>query len=534
MMYRRILCGASLLIALLATAGAEIQPLSSPGRTTVVISDLHMGLGRNASGAWQPLEDFRWPQEFAAFLDAVDSAGQSAVDFVLNGDTFELLQATGRCDAGAIGCTESEELARLERVLAAHDGELKALGRFARNGANRIVFVPGDHDAALLFPRVARRVIDALQGPANRALVASSGSWVSADGRLAAEHGHQVAPNPRRLTDWPAPFVRFEGRELLAKSPVEEVLRSLYDRLEEIYPIVDNLAAEGSGVKYALAAGGGIEAQTVEPLLRVFLLTTPWQQFRMELDDGEVEPPVWDVAQVRRQQGSAFFATSLPDDDPFKRFVGSVPAPALAAFLKQWSDDEILAVCDYRAAVRRARRRFEPAVTQFAPRGPALAECPRTPDTRGAQFDYFWQSRDRTFARHLDKLSSAALSGPRIAVFVHGHTHLADRSQTNANMISGGLLKIPMEGFSPVRGSLSPIVINGGAWQRTITPVQYERLRTEKSLTDDQLLRSLKPEDLAPCYSFVEIPPYSDAPSPRVRYWRQADGKWVFAAGCGT
>jgi hypothetical protein len=101
-------------------------------------------------------------------------------------------------------------------------------------------------------------------------------------------------------------------------------------------------------------------------------------------------------------------------------------------------------------------------------------------------------------------------------------------------MISGGLLKIPMEGFSPARGALTPNVVNGGAWQRTITPVQLERLKTERAVSDGDLLRSLSPEDLTPCYSFVHIPAYTDAPAPRVRYWRRTPtGEWALGAGCG-
>jgi hypothetical protein len=85
-----------------------------------------------------------------------------------------------------------------------------------------------------------------------------------------------------------------------------------------------------------------------------------------------------------------------------------------------------------------------------------------------------------------------------------------------------------MEGFSPVRGAVTPVVINGGAWQRTITPVQLERVLAEREL------RSLGPEDLAPCYGFVQIPPYADTPAPAVRYWRQETaGGWAIAAGCG-
>jgi hypothetical protein len=101
-------------------------------------------------------------------------------------------------------------------------------------------------------------------------------------------------------------------------------------------------------------------------------------------------------------------------------------------------------------------------------------------------------------------------------------------------MISGGLLKIPMEGFSPVRGALTPIAINGGAWQRTMTPVQLLRLSEERGVTAPVALRSLAVEDLAPCYSFVQINAGPDGPAPAVRYWRQAaSGEWAIAAACG-
>lgn len=488
-------------------------PAVAPSRLVVVVSDLHMGEGRRTSGEWHPFEDFRWSPEFAEFLEAIGADGGRAVDLVLNGDTFELLQSSkGPCRSGAgLDCTEEEALARLDRVLLAHKGDIGALGSFARAGSNRVVLVPGDHDAALLFPQVGRRVVDALAAPPGRVAVAASGTWVSSDGRVLAEHGHQVG------------FSRGE-----------QIIQDLYNRLEERYPIIDNLSAAGTGVKYALAAADGIDAGALAPrLLRALLLVTPWQQFRMELDDGEVEPPVWDIAQVRLQ-GAAFFVSSVPDDDPLKPAAASAAVSGtLAPLLQHWTDEEIAAVCDYRAAVRRARRRFEPAVTQFAPRGPAVSECPRTVETRGAQYDYFWRSRDLMFARHLEGARRRAqTSAQGLAVFVHGHTHLPDRSQTSANMISGGLLTIPMEGFSPVRGALWPIVINGGAWQRTVTPVQYERMRAERATSDDELLR-LRPEQLAPCYSFVRIPPYTDAPAPAVRYWREADGKWGLAGGCG-
>ena len=428
-------------------------------------------------------------------------------------------------------------MARVQRVLAAHDAEIKALGQFARSGSNRVIFVPGDHDAALVFPVIGRRVVSALAAPAGRVEVAAQGYWLSSDGKVYAEHGHQIGFSAHKFDHWPQVIMRRDGRDRLARPWGERTIQDIYNRLEERYPIIDNVAFAGMGVKYALAAenaGGATVAFPPPALLRYLLLLTSWQQFRMELDDGEVQPPTWDIAQVRAQ-GAPFLVSALPDDDPFKPLAARALADGqLARSMEEMSDDEITAVCDYRAALRRSRRRFEHLVTQFTPRGPVIAECPRAPDTRGAIFDYFWRSRDLMYMRHIETVTRQLPTKTQPAVFVHGHTHLPDRAQDNANMISGGLLKIPMEGFSPVRGALTPNVVNGGAWQRTITPVQLERLKAERGMSDRDFLRSLSPEDLTPCYSFVHIRPYTDAPAPHVRYWRQApSSEWTLGATCG-
>ena len=126
---------------------------------------------------------------------------------------------------------------------------------------------------------------------------------------------------------------------------------------------------------------------------------------------------------------------------------------------------------------RRARRHFERVLTQFDPQGSPVRECPCLPDSR----------------------------------------------------------TVIVDGFSPVRDALSPVVVNGGPWQRTLTPVQFGRLRAAHGLSDAELLRALRPEHLAPCYGFVQVDPYEDTPAlPRVRYWRAAEtGGWEFAARCG-
>jgi UDP-2,3-diacylglucosamine pyrophosphatase LpxH len=504
-------------------------------RTVVVVSDLHMGAGRDTRGAWRAGEDFRWPKEFADFLDAVDQSGKSAVDLVLNGDTFDLLDpALPACPSPDLraGCSEADAQKRLDVVLAAHDGAIKALGAFSRRGTNRVAFVPGDHDAALLFPGVERRLTAWLGGSSGRVGIAKAGHWTSADGQIVAEHGHQIG-TAHAFSKWPAPFVRHAGRDYLEKTSGEALVGPLFDRLEVSYPIVDNIAAVGTGLKYALGAENADLGDATAPLLRYLLLNMSWTQFRMELDDGEVKAPVWNLAPVRAQ-GATFLVSSLADDDRFKAIAAKALADGRLASLPPLTDEQLTALCNYRAAVRRARRRFEPFLSQLDPRGPVVAECPRTPESRGAVFDYFWQSRDEVFQRHIQTVAGQprSSSAPPLGVLVHGHTHLPDRAQATANMISGGLLKIPLEGFSPVRGALTPVAINGGAWQRTVTPVQFERLAVQRKVAEKELLVSLQPEELAPCFSFVRIEPYAATPAPAVRYWRVGANGWEIAGSC--
>ena len=96
-------------------------------RRVVVLSDLHMGDGRDTSGNWLPYEDFRWTDELELFLAALQSDSEVSTDLVLNGDVFDLVQSgDGACsyEDGDLGCSEDEVLVRLERVLAAHAREV--------------------------------------------------------------------------------------------------------------------------------------------------------------------------------------------------------------------------------------------------------------------------------------------------------------------------------------------------------------------------------------------------------------------------
>ncbi len=519
-----------LVVAVLGLSTVHDAPRAQApaSRLIVVTSDLHLGPGRDPrTEQWLPVEDFRWSEDLASFLTALGESSE-ATDLVLNGDTFDVWQAQeSACEQSdaRLGCTEAEALERLESVLVAHQAEVALIGAFARRGDNRVVLVPGDRDAALLFPSVAARVQAAFDAP-GRVEVASQGYWLSDDGLVYAEHGHQLTGDPYHMSGWPLPFVREGDVQYLERPWGEQLVQALYDELEPRYPIVDNVAQEGAGLRYVSDAAV-LPPDRIPTLLTFFLARPVWQQFRLELDGGDVQPPVWDFEAVR-QQGVRFFAESLLPDDPFLPAVDrAMRRGELALDPARLTDQELGAICDYRAALRRARRRLERSMTQAATTGPPLSECPRTRATRGSAYEYFWGSRDAAFGRRIEQVNATLAqdgrSAPAPRVFVYGHSHLA------------------AVGFVPVRGASWPIVLNSGAWQRTVTPFQLEAVMEERGWSSAELLEHLRPEDLPACYGVVWIDPYSDAsPNPRLRLWR-SDGRWgvlprdaaPMAAACG-
>jgi UDP-2,3-diacylglucosamine pyrophosphatase LpxH len=463
----------------------------APARAIVVIGDLHMGPGRQAGGQWHPYEDFRWRDEFIAFLDALPAQGGN-IDLVINGDLFELLQSSAvPCNSsGMTGCTAAEAVQRLDTVVKAHADELAAIGKLAAARSNRVFIIPGDHDAALLLPEVWRRAAAAFAAPADRVTLVSSGTLLLADDRIHIEHGHQLPTSANRFSNWPTPVITVNGRPQIERPWGEQVILPFYNRTESKYPIVDNIAEEGVGAKF-VAAADPTSAQDLPALLRFFLTKTTWQQFRMDLDDGEVQAPAWDLRRIRADPG-AFMAASLPSDDPFAATVKTIAPANLAETGAQLSDQEIVAICDYRAAVRRARRRMERVLTQLSGVGAPMPECPRTPDTVGSAFEYYWRSRDQQIVQHIPRAKALDL-------IVLGHTHLLDRP------------------FRPL-GENGPAVVTSGAWQRTIHPNDLKAI-------DAPL------ESLPACYSFVEIPA-GGRRTAQPHSWRPNDQKqWTMSNG---
>jgi UDP-2,3-diacylglucosamine pyrophosphatase LpxH len=453
-------------------------------RTTAFISDTHFGVGRGEDGQWHNFEDARWAGEFTAFLAGLDRRGDGKTDLVINGDMFELWQSLeyGDCTVEEnrdLGCTEARAIQRLERALAGHTPEMAALGKFASAGDNRVVIVPGNHDAALLFDSLAARVIKAIAAPVGRVAVDKRGYWISTDGRIIAEHGQQIGREPNRFNNWPKPFLRWRSDLYLERPWGEQFVQMFYNSLEIKYPILDNFRGDTDGVRYVLALEGPSALGNISNFLRFAVLDVSMRQFAADLG-GEGKAPQYDIAAIR-MQGSRFLLESLEADDPVRKAAQSqIEKGEVVEGIEGMSDDEIAGIC-----IARERRQASP--------------CPKA--SLGARAQALYTTRDQIFVKHADEARER--TGRDFDLLVYSHTHAA------------------LPAFRPsakLRRRWTPLFINSGAWQRVVTPLQMRAMQKARGLGDMDVLE-LKPEDLPACYSVVIVPPYEESPRPLLRYW---------------
>jgi UDP-2,3-diacylglucosamine pyrophosphatase LpxH len=509
-MSRQLLLALSMVAAAVGVTDRGSMLVQPPGRMLVVISDLHFGVGREQQ-AWHSMEDFRWAPEFQAFLTAVNREGAGKTDLVIAGDAFELWQSrTNDCAPANLdaGCSEDEALGRLKTVASAHDVELRALGTFAAADANRLVFVPGNHDAALLFPRVARAAVDATASTAGRVTVEASGYWLSPDKQVLVEHGHQMGKEVNKLRGWPTPFVG-SNPPRLERSWGEQFVQGFYNQYEAKYPIIDNVSEEGVGVRYAREVEGWVgTARALGRFVQFYLTNLSFAQHAAALGN-QGGPPEWDLDWARAQ-GSRFLAESVPADDPLGRAVRSENA-GIEANLDAFSNDDLKGICDARAQIRQYQEDHQLT--------PTVERCRVKDNTLGAVGQALLRrSRDTIVSTYLterfQQLKSAGAVAQPFKTFIYGHTHFADA------------------GFHPMADSnpdWNPTVLNTGAWQRTSTPDQLNRLTCR--VAPNQSVIELTPEALPPCYTAVVLRPGETVPE--LRYWTMDAAKhWKFDSTC--
>ena len=500
-------------------------------RTLVVVSDLHLGAGRDSAGQWRNIEDFRWHDDFVAFLGEIRKSGRDRVDLVLAGDVFELWQSPlMKCSADLrsvgcvvtdctyddadLGCEEQQALQRLRHVIGQHAATLDALKDFATQGENAVYVVPGNHDAALLFELLRKELQGHFSSP--RVNVLSEGAWLSPDRKIVVEHGHQF-DDLNSFPRWPQPFATREGKRYIVRPWGENMVQQFYNQYEQLMPIVDNLKSEADGARFAIeAAGLKPLGEAAGKFARFFLFESSVRQILTALGDEKGKP---DEQKTRRylatlrQKPPEFFLDVVYGDPQLARAVDVMGKDAFRALnVAELSDEELRAVCAVKDSLRdNGRKEIQPCPPPDENLGAALKGLFIHPDTIRA-----WYLRDlrRKFIKDGNSVT------PQVYIF--GHTHVAKAS-------------VPQRVDDGAYGDFSIEVANTGAFQRVVTKEQVRRILAEKKKTKaDATFFDLRPEDLPACYSFIYVGPYANNPGrPELRRWSFNDATKTGSAAAG-
>lgn len=153
-------------------------------KARLVISDLHIGEGRrNWDGSVNVLEDFTVDKKFAEFIDYyLHSYDQ--VELVLAGNFLEMTQCRVLSDfPDMMFETYAAEIVGVVRD--GHPQVFEALRRFMEKPSNRLIYLVGDSDLGILWPRV-QQILKDLISPR----VEFKANFYFEDG-IYIQHGHQ-------------------------------------------------------------------------------------------------------------------------------------------------------------------------------------------------------------------------------------------------------------------------------------------------------------------------------------------------------
>lgn len=242
--------------------------------TLLVVSDLHLGVGRDPWTRTYPItENFYADEAFAQLLAQYHPASSL---LVLNGDTFDFLRVTDYPRTAAdfeswstllerVGLGEQaaaieqavsgaerkfglrtndyKAIWKLDRILDGHDAWWRALVHWVAEGG-RLLLVKGNHDLELYWPQVRRFLRDRLvseddgvgyAAAAKRVGFVDSGVTL---GNVYIEHGHQY----ERMTSVDEPPTLAGRRQGELRLPLGSfVNRYFINRIERLDPFIDNI-----------------------------------------------------------------------------------------------------------------------------------------------------------------------------------------------------------------------------------------------------------------------------------------------------
>lgn len=165
----------------------------------LVISDFHLSQGQKLpNGTRNPLEDFREDQKFSELLDhySTGSYATEDVELVINGDFMDPLAVMPASIMGQKRfrveypkeVLEENAVEKFKIIIRGHPVSFDALKRFLKRG-KRITYRWGNHDVAILWPRVQALLRAELEPPHAEQLVFQKERYIF--DRVCIDHGHQ-------------------------------------------------------------------------------------------------------------------------------------------------------------------------------------------------------------------------------------------------------------------------------------------------------------------------------------------------------
>jgi hypothetical protein len=266
----------------------------------------------------------------------------------------------------------------------------------------------------------------------------------------------------------------------------------LFNSQEKNYPIIDNLSPVSAGARYRAADRGFFgSAADFAKLLTFNLLETSLKQKSVSLGKPPPGTVDWDIS-VGRGLGASLFLYSLPPKDPFRLQLEADHADAaaikaelaaLAADEVRLPDEEVQQLCDMIAVYEQDHICWNVKL--------------------GAAAEHFLMAKSKVMAKHLSERQAKFKS---MRVFIYGHTHQFEEPWS-----------------VDIGGSVVISVANTGAFQRLIDEQGFlERLNGR---TPQEALRTMKLDELPPCYNAVIVPATTSGqiPVPETRAWHMPE-----------
>ena len=205
----------------------------------LVLSDFHLGKGRFLrDGTPNAMEDFQHEDKFVEFLEYYSSKeyAEREVELIINGDFLNLLQ-TDYLGVNHYLITESKTIYIIRSIMEGHKASFDALRNFAKAKNHKIVYMIGNHDQTLLFPK-ARLLLLEYIGPNLRFY----SDYYEFDG-VRIEHGHAYDPISRCDLEnyiiedpmYPEPIFKLPWASLFVASPLP-VLKKKHPNLDKVKP----------------------------------------------------------------------------------------------------------------------------------------------------------------------------------------------------------------------------------------------------------------------------------------------------------